>query len=207
MITKVELFTLLVVSIAGMLLSGIHPYDRYTWYLEVAPVFIAAPILFFTYQRFPLTRLAYYLITIHAIILMIGGHYTYALVPAFNWVRDYFGLARNHFDRLGHFAQGFVPALIAREILLRTTPLKTGKWIFFLVICICLAISAFYELIEWWTALLSGQAATAFLGTQGDPWDTQWDMALALLGAILAQLLLSRCHDQQLRKLSSSLMA
>jgi putative membrane protein len=181
-----------------LVLSGINPKDRYTWILEVAPAIVAAVVLVATYRRFPLTPLAYRLILIHACILMVGGHYTYAEVPLGFWVQRAFGLARNHYDRLGHFAQGFVPAIVAREILLRRTPLKRGGWTFFLVTCVCLAISAFYEFIEWWTALASGEAATAFLGTQGDVWDTQWDMFIALIGAITAQLTLSRVHDRQI---------
>jgi putative membrane protein len=154
-----------------------------------------------TRRRFPLTPLAYRLIFLHSGILMLGGHYTYAEVPLGFWMRDAFGLARNHYDRIGHFAQGFVPAILAREILLRKTPLKPGGWLFFLVTCVCLAISACYEFIEWWTALASGSGADAFLGTQGDPWDTQWDMFLCLLGALTAQLTLSRLHDRQLARL------
>jgi putative membrane protein len=138
------------------------------------------------------------LLAVHAVILMVGGHYTYAEVPLGFWVRDALGLARNHYDRLGHFAQGFVPAILAREVLLRNTSLRRGGWLFFLVVCVCLAFSAFYELVEWWTALISGEGATAFLGTQGDVWDTQWDMCLALVGALTAQLLLARAHDRQL---------
>ena len=182
--------------------SVIHPRDLWTWFLEVAPVLIAAPILFATRERFAWTPLVMVLIALHASLLIVGGRYTYAEVPAGFWVRDAFGLARNHYDRLGHFAQGFVPALIAREILLRKSPLVRGPWLFFLVTCVCLAISALYELVEWWTALASGEAAAAFLGTQGDPWDTQWDMFLALCGALLAQLALSRWHDRQMGRLA-----
>ena len=134
---------------------------------------------------------------------MIGGHYTYAQVPLGFWVQDLFHLGRNHYDRLGHFAQGFVPAMLVREILIRRSPLGPGKWLFFLVVCVCLAFSAFYELIEWWTAVMMGQAADAFLGTQGDPWDTQWDMFLALVGAVTAQLLLARTHDRALGTMKS----
>ena len=181
--------------------SGWHPKDRLTWVLEVFPAVLAAPLLFATRKRFPLTTLVYVLIAIHACILMVGGRYTYAEVPLFNWIRDAFDLSRNHYDRLGHFAQGFVPAMLAREILLRKTPLRRGAWLFFLVTCVCLAISAVYEFVEWWTALATGEAATAFLGTQGDPWDTQWDMFLALIGALTAQLALSRVHDRQLERL------
>jgi putative membrane protein len=194
---------LLAVGAALLVLSGLAPKDRYTWILEVAPAIVAAVILVATYRRFPLTPLAYRLIFLHACILMVGGHYTYAEVPLGFWVRDLLGLARNHYDRLGHFAQGFVPAIVAREILLRKTPLKSRGWVFFLVMCICLAISAFYEFVEWWTALASGEAATAFLGTQGDVWDTQWDMFLCLVGALTALLTLSRVHDRQLARLAA----
>lgn len=191
---------LLLASLGAVLLwSGIGPKERGTWWLEVAPVVIGVPILMGTYRRFPLTPLAYLLVWLHAVILMVGGHYTYAEVPLFNWIRDVFGLARNHYDRVGHFAQGFVPAILAREVLLRTSPLRPGGWLFFLVCCVCLAISALYELIEWWAALLtSPETGTAFLGTQGDVWDTQWDMFLALVGGIAAQLALSRLHQRQL---------
>jgi putative membrane protein len=177
--------------------------DRVTWVLEIFPIVIAAPILVLTARRFPLTPLVYRLIFIHAIILMVGGHYTYANVPLGNWVRDWLGLARNHYDRLGHFAQGFVPAIIAREILLRKLPLRPGGWVFFIVACVCLAISACYEFIEWWSALLGGDSADAFLGTQGDVWDTQSDMLMALIGAIVAQLFLARVHDRQIAALAS----
>ncbi|MCU7930075.1 MAG: DUF2238 domain-containing protein [Candidatus Thiodiazotropha sp. (ex Codakia rugifera)] len=180
-------------------LSGIDPVaDRYTWFLETLPVMIGLPLLFFTRQGFPLTILVYRLLALHAVILIIGGFYTYAEVPLFNWIRDSLELSRNHYDRVGHFVQGFVPAMLAREILLRRSPLHQGRWLFFLCVCFCLAFSAFYELIEWWVALLSEEAADAFLGTQGDPWDTQTDMFLALIGAISALLLLSKVHDRQL---------
>jgi len=166
----------------------------------VAPVLIAAPLLVLTARRFPLTNLVYVLIAIHALILIVGAHYTYANVPPGFWVQELFDLARNPYDRLGHFAQGFVPAMIAREILLRTSPLKPGGWLFFIVCSICLAISAAYELIEWWTAVIAGGSAEAFLGTQGGVWDTQWDMFLALCGAITVQLLLSSVHDRALAR-------
>jgi putative membrane protein len=193
----------LLTGVAGALaFSAIHPHDYLTWWLEVLPALIVAPVLIATGRSFPLTPLAYRLIAIHALILILGGHYTYAQVPLGFWVRDAFDLARNHYDRLGHFVQGFVPAIIAREILLRRSPLVAGKWLFFIVCSICLAISACYEFIEWWTALLGGGSAEAFLGTQGDVWDTQWDMFLALLGSISAQGLLSRVHDRQLNDLA-----
>ena len=189
------------VSVA-LLVSGVSPRDRTTWWLEVFPVLVAAPVLIATFARFPLTPLAYTLIALHALILILGGHYTYAQVPLGFWAQDWLGLARNHYDRLGHFAQGFVPAIVAREVLLRTSPLRPGRWLFFLVTATCLAISACYELIEWWAALAGGQSADAFLGTQGDVWDTQWDMFLALIGALTAQLTLSRAHDRALASLS-----
>lgn len=190
--------------------SVIKPHDFFTWLLEVLPVIIALPILFFTYQKFPLTPLLYILILIHAIILMIGGHYTYAQVPindlpVFSWLKDAFDLDRNYYDRIGHFAQGFVPAIIAREILIRNFVVKTGAWLFFVVCCICLSISACYEFIEWWVAVAAGAASQDFLGTQGDVWDTQWDMLLALIGAISAQVLLKDLHDKQLLNLQSQL--
>lgn len=190
-----------VVAVVGLVWSGIGPYDRATWLLEVAPVLIALPLLWLTRSRFSLTPLAYALIALHAAILMLGGHYTYARVPLGDWVRDAFDLARNHYDRLGHFAQGFIPAIVTREILLRRTPLRPGAWLFVLVAATCLAISACYEFLEWWTALLVGGAAEAFLATQGDVWDTQWDMFLALCGALAAQWLLARWHDRQLTRL------
>lgn len=180
--------------------SAIGPADRFTWILEVLPAVIGVIVLAATVRRFPLTRLLYLLIWLHAVILLVGGHYTYAEVPLFNWLRDTFELQRNYYDRVGHFAQGFVPAMITREILLRTSPLQLGKWLFFIVTCICLAISAGYEFVEWWVAVGTGEAAEAFLGTQGDVWDTQWDMLLAFCGAIIAQLTLSGLHGRQLRE-------
>jgi putative membrane protein len=182
--------------------SGVSPYSRGTWWLEVFPVLLAAPLLVLTYRRFRLTDLVYVLIFVHAVILMVGGRYTYARVPLGFWMEEAFGFARNHYDRIGHFAQGFVPALVAREILLRTSPLRRGGWLFFLVTTVCLSISVVYEFIEWWSALIAGEGATEFLGTQGDVWDTQWDMFLAGCGAVVAQLLLSRLHDRQLARLA-----
>ena len=192
---------LLAAAAVALVASGIGPHDRVTWVLEVFPVLIVAPILIATHRRFPLTSLAYRLIFLHALILMLGGHYTYARVPLGFWVQDLFGLARNHYDRLGHLAQGFIPAIVAREILLRCTPLVRGKWVFFLVASVCLAVSAFYELIEWWAAVALGQSADAFLGTQGDAWDTQWDMFLALMGALGALVTLGGVHDRALARL------
>jgi len=185
-----------------LVLSGIEPKaDRLTWLLETLPVMIALLLLAATRYRFPLTTLAYRLIFLHALVLILGGYYTYAEVPLFNYLRDSLELSRNHYDRVGHFMQGFVPAILAREILLRRSPL-TGRWLFFLTLCFCLAFSAFYELIEWWVALLNEQAAEAFLGTQGDPWDTQADMFMALIGASTALLLLGRRHDRELARLN-----
>jgi putative membrane protein len=181
--------------------SAIHPHDFFTWFLEVLPVLIAIPVLVMTCNKFPLTNLVYGLIAVHMLILLVGGHYTYAEMPLFSWLRDYYGWDRNYYDRLGHVAQGFVPAMIAREILLRTSPLRPGKWLFFIVVSVCLAISAFYEFIEWWVALASGSDAVAFLATQGDIWDTQWDMFLAFSGAISAQLLLTKAHMRQMRQM------
>jgi putative membrane protein len=185
-----------------LLWSAIEPFDSFTWFLEVVPALIALILIIATYRRFPLTPLLYWLILAHAVILMVGGHYTYAKVPLFDTLAGWFDWQRNHYDKLGHFAQGFVPAVAAREILLRRSPLGRGRWLFFLVVCVCLAISAFYELIEWWVALLSDEAAEAFLGTQGYVWDTQSDMGWALLGALAALLFLSRRHDRQLRRLA-----
>ncbi len=189
---------LLAAALIVLGLSGFSPKDRITWALEVFPVIVGALVLVLTYGRFPMTGLLYRLLFVHALILMLGGHYTYAEVPAGFWVQDLFGFERNHYDRLGHFAQGFVPAILAREILIRCSPLAGSKWLPVLIVSVCLAFSAFYELIEWWGALVLGQSATAFLGTQGDVWDTQWDMFMALIGAISALVLLSRLHDREL---------
>ena len=199
--TRREPAILLVAAIVLLALSRIGALEPGTWLMEVAPILIVAPILVLTARRFPLTPLVYRLLFVHALILMVGGHYTYAKVPLGFWAQDAFGLARNHYDRLGHLAQGFVPAMLTREVLLRRSPLERGKWLGFLVVCVCLALSATYELIEWLAAVLGGSAADAFLGTQGDVWDTQWDMFMALVGAITSLLLLSRVHDRQLERL------
>ena len=190
---------LLLSLLAILIWSGIEPHDRFTWFLEVAPVLIGVPILIYIWPRFRLTPVVYTLLWIHAVILMVGGKYTYAEVPLGFWLQDTFGFARNHYDRIGHFAQGFIPAMLAREILIRKSPLRGSRWLPFVVVSICLAFSAFYELIEFWTALMAGGAATDFLGTQGDVWDTQWDMQLALIGAILSLVTLSRVQDRQLK--------
>jgi putative membrane protein len=192
---------LLISGVAILIWSGIGPHDRFTWFLEVAPVLIGVPILVYVYRRFRFTRLVYTLIWIHAVILMVGGHFTYAQVPFGFWMQEAFGFARNHYDRIGHFAQGFIPAMLAREIFIRKSPLRGSRWLPFVVVCFCLAFSAFYELIEFWTALASGEAATDFLGTQGDVWDTQWDMQLALIGAVTALVTLAGVQDKQLRSM------
>ncbi len=180
--------------------SAIRPHDYYTWFLEVLPALSGLVILTTTFRNFRFTRMAYWLMLIHSIILMIGGHYTYAEVPLFNWIRDMFSMSRNNYDKIGHFAQGFIPAIITREILIRKSPVKKGKWLFFMVVCICLALSAFYEFIEWWVAALTGTAAESFLGTQGYVWDTQSDMFMALVGAVAALSILSKPHDRALSR-------
>jgi putative membrane protein len=199
---KPSAYELGLLAIVGLVFvwSGIRPHDRFTWVLEVFPVMVGIPVLVAVFPRFRFTPLVYGLIALHAIILMVGGKYTYAEVPLGFWMRDAFGFARNHYDRIGHLAQGFVPAMMAREILIRRSPLRGSRWLPFFVVCFCLAFSALYELIEFWTALASGEASEAFLGTQGDPWDTQWDMMMALIGAVMALLLLSRWHDRQIRR-------
>ena len=197
-LVRTEPVVLLVAGLALLLLSGISPRDRFTWFLETAPIFIGVPLLVVAYRRFPLTPLLYRLLFVHAAVLMLGAYYTYAEVPLGHWVKDWLGLARNHYDRLGHLAQGFIPAILIREILLRCTPLRPGGWLFVLVTAVALAGSALYEMVEWWTALATGEAAQAFLVTQGDPWDTQWDMFMALVGAVLSQIALARLHDHQL---------
>ena len=195
----------LVLAVALLELAlGISPKaDRMTWALENAPVWIGLVAWWTTRRRFQLSRLCLTLLAIHAVLLMVGGYYTYAKVPVGDWVKESLGLARNHYDRLGHLAQGFVPAILVRELLLRVAKLPRSAWLPVLVVCVCLAFSAFYEFIEWWTALLSGAAAEAFLGTQGDPWDTQWDMFLAFVGAIVALATLSRAHDRSMTRASA----
>jgi putative membrane protein len=189
------------IYLAVLVWSGIEPKDLYTWFLEVLPALIAAGVLLATRRRFPLTPLVYILILLHSLILMQGGHYTYGEEPFFNWLKEVLGWPRNNYDKVGHFAQGFIPAMVAREILLRKAVVSGRGWLSFLVVCVCLAISAFYELLEWWVALLSGSGADAFLATQGYVWDTQSDMGLALAGAILALVLLGKVHDRQLAAL------
>ncbi|MDH3548432.1 MAG: DUF2238 domain-containing protein [Gammaproteobacteria bacterium] len=188
------------IFLAVLIWSGIGPKDFVTWCLEVAPAVIGGVVLWFTRERFPLTTLVYVLILIHCIILMIGGHYTYAEVPLGEWVRELVDGSRNNYDKLGHFVQGFIPAIITRELMIRLEVFNSSRWRDFFIVCFCLAFSAFYELIEWWVALLSEEAADAFLGTQGYVWDTQSDMGWAFFGAVLALVLLSRLHDRQLRE-------
>jgi len=190
----------IVVFFAVLIWSGIGPRDYPTWCLEVAPAVLGGLVLWFTRDRFPLTKLVYVLILIHCIILMVGGHYTYAEVPLGDWVRDLIDGSRNNYDKLGHFVQGFIPVMVAREVVIRLGVFNSNRWRDFFIVCFCLAFSAFYELIEWWVALLSDEAADAFLGTQGYVWDTQSDMGWALFGSISALLLLSRLHDRQLRE-------
>lgn len=189
--------------IVALLVSGWQPYDRITWLLEVFPVLIALPIMWLTYRRFPLTTLLYILIFLHAVVLIVGGTYTYARVPLGFEIAELLHLDRNPYDKIGHFMQGFVPALVAREILIRGVYVRGAKMLAFIVICIVLAISATYELIEWAAAVIMGQGADEFLGTQGYQWDTQSDMLFALIGAVSALLLLSRLHNKQLRSLGT----
>jgi putative membrane protein len=192
---------LLLIGISILAWSAWKPHDYFTWILEVFPAIIAGVVLTAIYPRFRFTSLVYLLILVHAVILMIGGHYTYAEMPVFNWLRDEFHLGRNYYDRLGHVAQGFVPAITVREILIRNVVVNGRRWLFFIVCSIALAISACYEFFEWWVAVASGSGADAFLATQGDVWDTQWDMFMALCGAIVAQLTLAGIHDRQLSTL------
>ncbi len=183
--------------------SAIDPKDQFTWFLEVVPALIGLVILVLTYKKFPLTPLLYSLILIHMIILMVGGHYTYAEVPLFDWIKEVLDQSRNNYDKVGHFAQGFIPAILAREILIRKDIVRGSKiWLNYIIVSIVLAFSAFYELIEWWVALATGEDAEAFLGTQGYMWDTQSDMAWALFGAVMALILLSRLHDRQLKNVA-----
>jgi putative membrane protein len=181
--------------------SGWHPHDRFTWWLEIAPGLAGLAILLATYRRFQFTTFCYALIALHICVLCVGGHYTYARVPLFDWLRPIFHWQRNHYDRLGHFLQGFVPAIIAREVIIRLDILNRKKWLPFLVVSVCLAISAFYELIEWWMAVTSGGAANDFIGSQGDVWDTQEDMCMALIGAVCALAFFSHFHDRALGKI------
>jgi len=195
----------LIVVLAGIFTwSMISPYDWFTWVLEVAPAVVGAVVVLIAFLKgFRFTQLLYVLMLLHAIVLIVGGKYSYALNPAFEWLKETFDLERNYYDRLGHLMQGFVPAMIAREVLLRLEVVARRGWLFFIVVCICLAVSAFYELVEWWVAVGTGESAESFLGTQGDVWDAQWDMCLAMIGAIVAQLVLGRLHDGALARLEA----
>ncbi len=197
------LTALLLATVVALAMSGWRPYDRVTWLMEVAPVLIAIPLLIATRRSYPLTTLLYCLIFAHALVLILGGAYTYARVPVGAWVQQAFDLSRNPYDKLGHFMQGFVPAMIAREVLVRGRYVRGRRMVAFLCVCVALAISAAYELIEWWAALALGQGADEFLGTQGDPWDTQSDMFLALIGAVVALISLTSVHDRQLEALGA----
>jgi putative membrane protein len=188
----------------GLVVSGLRPYDRLTWLLETVWVMVGIVLVVLTWRRFPLTTLLCCLLAGHASILILGGHWTYARTPMGYWLQDAFDLSRNPWDRLGHLAQGFIPAVLVREILIRRSPLRGSRWLAPLVVCACLAFSALFEMIEWWAALAGGEAADDFLATQGDVWDTQWDMFLALVGAVTSLLLLSRWHDRQLANLAGS---
>ena len=193
----------LAVFAAVFVWSAISPYDRFTWWLEVMPALIGLVVLALTYKSFRLTGLVYFLVLVHCVILMVGGHYTYALVPLFDDIRDWLGSGRNDYDKLGHFVQGFVPAMVTREIVIRKKVINGAMWRSFFIVCFCLAFSALYEIIEWWVAVMSGEGAASFLGTQGYVWDTQADMCYALVGAVLGLLLLGKCHDGQLGRLSN----
>ena len=195
-----KIFFWLIIFLSVFIWSAIAPSDRITWLLEVAPAVIGLVLIIATYKSFPLTPLVYSLILIHCVILMVGGHYTYAEVPLFNELKELMGSSRNNYDKVGHFAQGLIPAIITREIVIRKNVFNNIAWQSFFIICFCLAFSAFYELIEWGVAIISGEGAHAFLGTQGYIWDTQSDMGYALVGAILGLILFSRYHDQQLQK-------
>ena len=189
---------LLGLVLLALVVSGIRPYDRLTWLLETVWVIVGVPVVLLTWRRFPLSTLLCCLLATHATILIVGGHYSYARTPVGDWAREVFDLSRNPYDRLGHFAQGFVPAILVREVLVRRSPLRGSRWLAPLVVCACLAFSAFFEMIEWWAAVAGGSAADDFLATQGDVWDTQWDMFLALVGAVTSVALLGRLHDRQL---------
>lgn len=198
-----HLLWMTLIVVPAMVLSGIKPYGYLTWILEIFPVAIALPVLYATARRYPLTPLLYWLIGLHCLVLILGAHYTYARVPLGFWVQDLFDFTRNNYDRLGHFMQGFVPAIAAREIYKRFSPVKQGGWLGFITVMTCLAVSAMYEFLEWWVAIAAGIAAEDFLSTQGDVWDTQWDMFLAGCGALLAVLTLSRVHDRAIAKLDA----
>ena len=195
---------MLILVIVALVVSVIDPFSRLTWLLETVWVMIGIPVVLLTWRRFPLTTLLCCLLATHALVLIMGGHYTYARTPLGDWLRDLFNLSRNPYDRIGHFVQGFVPAIGVRELLVRLSPLRGSRWLAPLVVCACLAFSALFEMIEWWSAVIGGSAADDFLATQGDVWDTQWDMFLAFIGSIVAQLTLRRVHDRQLAALTNT---
>lgn len=191
---------LIVLFFVGLILSAINPHDYFTWLLEIFPAVIALVMLTFTYKKYPMTNMLYYFILIHCYILFVGGHYTYAEVPLFDWIKDTFHQSRNNYDKVGHFAQGFIPALVVREVLVRRSIVKRGFWLAFLTLSVCVMISAFYEFLEWGVAVGSGESAEAFLGTQGYEWDTQSDMLYCTMGALTFIILLSKYHDKQIQK-------
>jgi len=200
--TKIRIFIIL--FFIGLIISGIHPHDYFTWILEVFPGIIGLLVLMFTFKKFRFTDFTYIFILIHCYILFIGGHYTYAEVPLFDWIKEFFHQSRNNYDKVGHFAQGFIPAMVIRELFVRLEIVKRGKWLSFLCVCVCLSISACYELFEWFVAVASGQSAEAFLGTQGDNWDTQSDMLFALIGAVCMVVFISGIQDKYINKISVS---
>ena len=202
--SRLGLLTFLAVAVVGLAISGLAPADRAAWWLEVLPVVVALPLTGWTHERFPLTWLAYLLITVWAVILVIGAHYTYAHAPLGHWLQDTFHLSRNNYDRIGHFAQGFVPAIVAREILLRDTPLRSGAWLSLIVVALCMALSVVYELVEWWVALLARMQAGAFLDNQGNLWDAQWNMLWITIGALTSLAVLSGAHDRALAALAAA---
>ncbi len=200
----IKYWILITIYIVGFVLSGINPHDYFTWILEVFPAVIGLGILILTYRKFRFTDLTYWLILIHCYILFVGGHYTYAEVPLFNWIKDVLHQSRNNYDKVGHFAQGFIPAMIVREMFIRQEIVKKGMWLSFLTVCTCVTVSAFYEFLEWFVAIVSGQSAESFLGTQGDIWDTQSDMLFALIGAFCMIIFLSRVQDKQILKMNTA---
>ena len=197
-----NIISLLTLFFIVLIWSAINPHDYFTWFLEVLPAIIGLLILIFTYNKFKITQLVYFLITLHSIILIIGGHYTYAEVPLGQWMKETFNFSRNHYDRIGHFAQGFIPALIIREVVIRKNIINGRRWQFVFIVSMCLAISALYEFFEWWVAIGTGTASDAFLGTQGDVWDTQWDMFFAFVGSIASLVFLSKIHDKFIKNLN-----
>ncbi|RYD76773.1 MAG: DUF2238 domain-containing protein [Sphingobacteriales bacterium] len=194
---------LILLFFAGLIISAIHPHDYFTWMLEVFPAIIGFVVLLFTYKRFQFTYLTYVMILMHCYILFIGGHYTYAEVPAFNWIQDVLHQTRNNYDKVGHFAQGFVPAMIVRELFIRLQIVQKTSWLSFLTVCVCMSISVFYEFLEWLVSLMSGESGDSFLGTQGYVWDTQSDMLFATIGAISMIILLSKIQDKEIRKINN----